>query len=101
MDIGPIKHDPMLCGIEPETSCPKCRPRAQQLAARVAQAGRLRDLEKRLEKAGIDIDDFADILWIRIQPSLESEVKRIMLETIEMAFRDLRIVGRIDGTWRR
>lgn len=101
MHIGPIKHDPMLCGIEPQTSCPKCRPGAERMAARIAQWDRIKHLEARLEKAGIDLDDFADVIWMRLQPSLENEVRRIMLDTVDMALRDLRIVGRIEGTWRR
>jgi hypothetical protein len=91
----------MICGIDPETSCPKCRPAAQRMAARVAQSQRLKALEDRLARADIDLDDFADVVWMRLQPSLESEVRKIMLETVDMALRDLRIVGRIEGTWRR
>ncbi len=101
MEIGPIKHDPMLCGIDPQTSCPKCRPGAERMAARVAQFGRMKELETRLAKADIDIDDFADILWMRIQPSLEKAVKDIMEQAIAMLLKDLRIVGRIEGTWNR
>ena len=60
----------------------------------------MKQLEDRLTKANIDLDDFADLVWMRLQPSLESEVKRIMLETVDMALRDLRIVSKIEGTRR-
>lgn len=97
MDVGPVKHDPELCGISPETSCPKCRPFAVRLQVRQAQVERLREIEERMAKAGIDLNDFADLVWIHLQPSLEKEVKEIMLRTIGMALRDLKIVSRIEG----
>ena len=98
MDIGPIKHDPLLCGVSTETTCPKCRPGWDRMLAREAQYGRMKVIEERMTKAGIDMDDFADAIWMRLQPSLEREVKKIMEMTIRMMLNDLRIIGRIEGT---
>ena len=90
-----IVHDPELCGLSPDTACPQCRPRTVAYHRRQHHLGKLAELEERLVKAGIDVDDFADLLWMRLVPSIDEQVKKIMLETIQMAMKDMRIIGRI------
>lgn len=99
MNITAFPHDPEICGISPETDCPKCRPRTVSYQRRQDHLQRLDAIAQRLAQAGIDVDDFADMLWMRIQPALEEEVKKIMLDTIKMAMKDLRVIGRLEGTW--
>ena len=71
----PRDHDPMTCGIDPSTDCPRCRPATERLR-------RIEALEERLNKANISATDLADLVWYHLEDYLEDVVSRIAKDQI-------------------
>lgn len=67
-------HNPALCkcekGGECSCQCPKC----WKYRAREAQLQRIAALHARLEKAGIDVEDFAELMLLAVAPNIEGRI---------------------------
>ncbi len=99
-------HDPdcCLCGLDPiEESptgplCPCPCPDCTAKRAAVVGLWKRKALEKRLKSAGIDVETFADLLWMHLEPTIEREVERMAKDAVKRALQGMRIVS--NGHWR-
>lgn len=93
-----MEHDPTLCFCDGKDicscQCEPCKARNQ----RVLRLGRLGELEKRLQKANIDPDDFADLVWMRIEATIESRIEKLATNVMQAKMKDLRLWAKVVGS---
>lgn len=95
------KHDPNVCGIDPATDCDNCRPHTLAYRQRELQLGNINDLKARLEKGGIDVETFADLLWIHIAGAVERKCEEIVRHHVETTLANASIISVIRGIHHR
>jgi len=91
------EHDENLCGcvVNAECACPcvKCweyRKRDQQLR-------RMDKIRERLEKAEIDVEDLADLIWMTIELRVEKQVEALARQALADVLRDMQITSFVTG----
>jgi hypothetical protein len=90
-----VTHDAGLCKCDVDNGCscpcPKCR---AYIAARV-QGMRLLALEERLKNAGIEIEDFADLIWAHMEATIEARMERIAKQEIAAGLKGLKLISAV------
>jgi hypothetical protein len=89
------EHDPTICFCGTDTcSCPceKCH----QYRARELRLKRRQELAERLEKANVSLDDLADLIWMKIEPTIENRIERLARDALRRMLRDIRLVSQVD-----
>lgn len=96
------QHQPEICkcedydGLE-EISCTCSCERCRNFRLRVWREKRVMDLRYRLEKAGIDVADFADLLWPEFEQYIEVRVHQLVTAAMTRKLKNLRLVS--DVQW--
>lgn len=97
------RHDPELCrcGKDPveevetgpacQCTCAECFAKREQ----VLRLWRLVKLQRRLEKAGIDIGDLADLIWFEFDPGFEGKIEKIVREKVAYFLKDVRLYSTV------
>lgn len=89
-------HDPALCrcGIGGDCTC-LCN-RCQEARNREWQIKRLQELEDRMTRANIDMEDFAELFWRRIEPAIERRIAKIVADEVRSLLKnDIVLVSRV------
>ncbi len=90
-----MPHDPRKCKCDTDSGCncqcPKC---LAYIATRV-HLSRLAALSDRLKKSGIDIEDFADLVWIHIEATIEAKISKIATEQVKAALRGVKLISAV------
>ena len=83
-------HQGCTCGFEPcDCQCEKC----QGYRSTEAWAVRLLALEKRLREAGIDVQDLADLIWLKIEGGVEAKIDRLAAESVKSKLKGAKLVS--------
>lgn len=84
-----MKHDPTLCGITVDGSCPAC-------ARKMLSLEHLRRVEATLQGLGISVVDLAELLWMRLEPAFEARIRKLADEVLRDRLSRLTFTWRID-----
>lgn len=84
-------HDPKLCGQHDTDGCTcpcaKCAT-YRETAWAIKRRG---ELEARLAKAGINVEDFADMIWIRLEPAFEARIEKMVRDVLRRNLKGLKL----------
>jgi hypothetical protein len=98
MNHGDTQHDPTVCfcGDAIGCSCP-CRD-CQVSRNRLASLDRQEALRKRLEKAGINIEDFAGLIFLCFESYFEQRIETLTKATLQEKLRNLTMVSQVQSS---
>lgn len=91
-----MTHDPMLCFCGTPIGCSCHCERCLQARQREQQVLRLMALEEKLKKADISPDDFAELIWRLIEPTIEARIEKMANEAIRTELRNVSIIIKQD-----
>lgn len=97
METVKRSHDPNVCGIDPATDCDNCRPHTLRYRQRELRLGDVQFLQGKLEKAGINVGTFVDMIWLHIAESVERRIDESVRDIIGKILEDATIISTIRG----
>lgn len=84
--------------IESKITCPCQCGRCMENRQKIHGILRVAVLQNRLEKANIDIDDLAYLVWIRIEPAIQNEIGKMAREELQRSMKGLKIYSKVTGS---
>jgi hypothetical protein len=105
MQTNGVHHDQSRCkcGTDPieeaaagpacQCKCKECRERREQ----VIYHWRRIALAKRLEAANIDLDLLADLIWMKIEPSIEARIEQMSKDAVNRALQGIRLLSIVES----